>query len=118
MSPTKLVTWFCAASSIASGACSAGGPGVRRYEGPPVATKIAWAKGRVDIVNRNGSVKVDTAGQTADISAIALPFAMAPPAGAGETWATEAMDQLRLELTSDTTGNATVNGSGSESTGL
>ena len=52
-----------AASTVAAGACSADTAGIRRYEGVAVERTVAWAKGNVAVVNRNGSVRVDTAGR-------------------------------------------------------
>jgi hypothetical protein len=118
MPNSNLPLWFPAIVTLASIACSADGAGVRRYEGPPVSARTAGGKGQVAITNRNGAIRVDTAGQTAEISAIGIPFAEESPDAAGERRATDAMAGLHLDVTSDAGGNVSVDGSGSESTGL
>jgi hypothetical protein len=115
MSHSKPAMLVCIVSAIA---CSDGGAGVRRYEGPPVAATAAWGKGSVDITNRNGAVRVDTAGRTAEISAIGLPFAMASPDAVGERAASDAMGGDRLEVVPDGAGGVTVTGGGSETSGF
>jgi hypothetical protein len=114
--PLMLLWWT---SVVAAGACSAEAPGVSRYDGLAVVQDVPWGKGHLAIVNRNGNVKVDTAGQTGQITAVGLPFALATPDESGRRTAADAIERdLHLDVTSDGAGGVTVKGGGSDTEGF
>src|SRR4051794_24561458 len=104
-----------------SGSCTIESPGLKRYDGLPVAQTIPWLKTKssVTITNVTGSVWVDIAGNSSEISAVGLPFALQPPDEAGERAAAEALhDGLLMTSAKDAHGALTINASGDAARGF
>jgi hypothetical protein len=98
--------------------CSAPGAAVRQYSGSSLTLTSALAKGGVSITNANGSVWVDTAGESGSVSVTGLPFATGPDDASAREAAITAQTSLTLTVAPDGQGGVTVNGSGDDATGF
>jgi hypothetical protein len=110
-----------------SASCSSEVDSVRRYAGTAVAQTVTSTKGNLVINNRNGSVWVDTAGDTTIpmggiapagmITVVGEPFAMGASDDAAKQAATAAMNALKLTVLPNASGDLVVTGTGDDSSG-
>ena len=108
------------AGAFALAGCRVEVTGPKRYDGTPKTTSAAWTTTKiVTIDNGNGSLTVDTAGTTSDVSVTGAPFALEPDDDQGkQTAVNEMTNKLVLAATADSTGNVTVSGNGTGTYGF
>jgi hypothetical protein len=118
----KLAIIPCAllAGAFALGACRVQVTGPKRYEGTAKTVSAAWATGKIVTINNgNGSVSVDTASPTSEVSVTGAPFAIEPDDDPGkQTALTEMNTKLLLAATPDANGNVSVSGNGTGTYGF
>jgi hypothetical protein len=91
---------------------------VRDYAGTSVTMTSALGKGGVSITSENGSIWVDTAGTTGNVSVTGLPFATGPDNDAARRAAIAALSTLSLTVAPDAQGGVTVVGNGDDTKGF
>src|SRR5437588_1168449 len=99
-------------------ACESRVAEVRRYSGVSIAQTVRLSKGDVAVTNRNGSVWVDTGGQTGEVDIVGRPFATGSDDAAAEDAAVAAMATLPLTAAPDANGGVIVTGGGDDTQGF
>jgi hypothetical protein len=115
---TRTLSISAFAGALAS--CSSSSGATRQYSGTPVTPMPAMItrSGAVKINNVNGSVWVDTAAPTGFITVTGRPFATGPDDDSARQAAMAAAAALKLDVSTDSSGAVTVDGSGSDTTGF